>query len=465
MKSRSEPTREGGSFRDPSGFIFYHRGTPYRQINQSYRDDYRRLMDSGLYQELVEAGLLIPHEEVDLAGPEPETAYQVIRPEEIPFFSYPYEWCFGQLKEAALQTLKAQELALGWDMSLKDASAFNVQLHRGRPILIDSLSFERLKPGEPWIAYRQFCQHFLAPLALMARCDVRLGQWSQLSVDGVPLDLASTLLPWRTRLSFPLQVHIHLHARAQRRYAGEAVAERRGGRAMGKQALLGLVSSLQSAVRGLSWQPAGTAWAGYEDIRNYSEAALAAKRAAVEEFLDQTRPQSVWDLGANTGEFSRLASQRGALTLAFDYDQGAVELNYRQVTAQREDQLLPLVQDLTNPSPGLGWSNRERRALTERGPADLVMALALIHHLALANNVPLRMVADFLARLGRWLIIEFVPKPDPQVQRLLANRSDIFLDYDPAGFERDFGRHFHIRESRPLPESDRRMYLMESRSR
>ena len=465
MKSRSEIAPEGASFRDPSGFVFYHEGTPHRQINQFYREDYRQLMDSGLYRELVAANLLVPHEEVDRTPPQPELAYQVIRPEPIAFLSYPYEWCFGQLKDAALLTLKVQELALQRDMSLKDASAFNVQFQRGRPILIDTLSFERLKPGEPWIAYRQFCQHFLAPLALMARSDVRLGQWSRIAVDGVPLDLASRLLPWRTRLSFALQVHIHLHARAQRRYAGEVVTERRGGRAMGKQALLGLVSSLRSAVRGLTWQPTGTAWADYGEIRSYTESALAAKRAVVEEYLERTQAKSVWDLGANTGEFSRLASQRGAHTLAFDYDHGAVELNYRQIKKDREENLLPLVQDLTNPSPGVGWSNRERRSLMERGPADAVMALALIHHLAIANNVPLELVAAFLAALGRWLIAEFVPKQDPQVRRLLANREDIFVRYDRDGFEQDFARHYHIRDMRPLPDSERCMYLMEARRR
>src|SRR3990172_786450 len=193
MKSRSEIAPEGASFRDPSGFVFYHEGTPHRQINQFYREDYRQLMDSGLYPELVAAGLPVPHEEVDLPPPLPEPAYRVIRPEPIAFLSYPYEWCFGQLKDAALLTLKVQELALRRDMSLKDASAFNVQFQRGCPILIDTLSFERLKPGGPWFASRQFCQHFRAPLALRPRSAARRGQWSRLAVDGVPLDLASRL--------------------------------------------------------------------------------------------------------------------------------------------------------------------------------------------------------------------------------------------------------------------------------
>ena len=462
MKSRSKAAREGASFRDPSGFVFYHEGAPFRQINQFYRDDYRQLMDSGLYQSLIAEKLLVAHEEVDLPAPVPQLAYQIIRPEPVDFIAYPFEWCFSQLKDAALLTLKVQDLALQHEMSLKDASAFNVQFQHGRPVLIDSLSFERLKAGEPWIAYRQFCQHFLAPLALMSERDVRLGQWSRLSVDGVPLDLASRLLPWHSRLSFPLQIHIHLHARAQRRYAGEVVTERRGGRAMSTQALLGLTSSLRGAVRGLTWKAAGTAWADYGETHSYSQGALRAKRGIVEEFLARTGAKQVWDLGANTGDFSRLASERGALTIAFDYDPGAVELNYRRVRAESETMILPLVQDLTNPSSGVGWANRERLSLLQRGPADAVMALALIHHLAIANNVPLVQVASFLAELGRWLIVEFVPKQDPQVSRLLANREDIFPFYDREGFERDFAAHYHIHETRPLPDSDRLVYLMEA---
>ncbi len=462
MKNRSEITPEGGSFRDPSGFIFYHQGTPYRQINQHYRGDYRQLMDSGLYQELADAELLIPHEEVDLPAPVPELAYQVIRPQAIEFLSYPYEWGFGQLKDAALLTLRVQEMALQREMSLKDASAFNIQFRAGKPVLIDTLSFERLKPGEPWIAYRQFCQHFLGPLALMALRDVRLGQWSRLSVEGIPLDLASRLLPWRSRLSFPMQVHIHMHAGAQRRYAGEVVTERRRGRAMSRQALLGLISSLRSAVQGLAWVPAGTAWADYGETHSYSDDAMSVKRAIVGEYLDRIRAEQVWDLGANTGEFSRLASERGALTVSFDFDYGAVELNYQRVKERSETLLLPLVQDLSNPSPGIGWSNRERLSLIQRAPAGAVMALALIHHMAIANNVPLGQLAAFLAELGSWLIMEFVPKEDPQVGRLLANREDIFPHYHQDGFERAFEMHFRIHEGRPLPDSGRRIYLMEA---
>lgn len=446
------------SFRDPSGVLFYASGRLYRQVNRVYQEHYTRLMDSGLYQNLVDAGYLIPHKEVDVAPVDPGPAWIVIQPEVIDFISYPYEWCFSQLKDAALLTLHIQKRALEHGMWLKDSSAYNIQFQRGLPTLIDSLSFEIYTEGQPWVAYRQFCQHFLAPLALMARRDVRLGQLARIYIDGVPLDLASRLLPWRTRLELPLLLHVHLHAASQQRFAGQVV---RPESTVSKNAMLGLVDSLESAVRRLKWSPGGTAWGDYYDTHNYTPAALEHKSKLVTEFLAGIQPRTVWDLGANTGRFSRIAAEAGIPTLSFDIDPGAVEGNYLQCRRADEQYILPLLLDLTNPSPGLGWHNRERLPLLERGPADAVLALALVHHLAIANNVPLERIASFLQQCGRWLVIEFVPKQDPQVQRLLVAREDIFPDYTPGGFLAAFSRYFTIHRTEALPESKRVMYLME----
>jgi hypothetical protein len=326
--------------------------------------------------------------------------------------------------------------------------------------LIDTLSFEEYREGEPWVAYRQFCQHFLAPLALMAYRDVRLSQLLRVYIDGLPLDLASSLLPGVTRWKLGLYTHIHLHARAQKRYAGVALTEARGGRKMSRDALLGLIESLRDAVRKLEWKPAGTEWADYYEDNNYSDAAFKHKLNLIEDWLGRIQPKMVWDLGANTGLFSRPVAALGAFAVAFDIDPAAVELDYRQVKADKETNLLPLVLDLTNPSPAIGWDNQERASLAERGPADAVLALALIHHLAISNNVPLERVAQFLACLGEWLIIEFVPKSDAQVQRLLRSRVDIFPDYSREGFETAFGTRFKIEASSDLRDSGRKVYLM-----
>jgi len=246
------PENVRGSFRDPSGFMFKQDGKLYRQVNQKYREEYDLLMSSGLYDQLNKSRTLIAHKEVALdLAPRPDIAYKVIQPEIVDFISYPYEWCFNQLKDAAILTLAIARRVLEFGMSLKDASAYNIQFHQGRPIFIDTLSFEKYEEGVPWVAYRQFCQHFLAPLALMAKTDIRLAQLMRLHIDGIPLDLASKLLPASTRMNFGLTTHIHIHARSQQRYADKEVSQEKVNARMSKTAMLGLIDSLLSTVKSL----------------------------------------------------------------------------------------------------------------------------------------------------------------------------------------------------------------------
>lgn len=464
MTTKTELSSHPASFRDRDGFLYELDGVLVRQVNQTYARHYDLLIESGLYDRLVRGGNLIRHQEIDEPGMIPEKAYKVIEPERVEFISYPYEWCFSQLKEAALATLKSQNQALELGMSLKDASAYNIQYRGDRPVLIDSLSFVRYESGRPWIAYRQFCQHFLAPLALMAYTDVRLGQLLRTYLDGVPLDLASRLLPWRTRLRGGLLIHIHIHASMQQRArrGGSDTSRQRGD--MSRRGMLGIIDSLRRAIESLSWDPKQTDWSDYTDTHNYGETAFAQKRQAVQEFLAEVAPRKVWDLGANTGLFSRLASSRGIPTISFDLDPGAVELNYRQSRQDPDSNLLPLLLDLTNPSPSQGWALQERQSLIERGPADGVLALALIHHLAIGNNVPLVSVAEFLSKLGSHQLVEFVPKDDAQIQRMLANREDIFEDYSVKGFELAFYRYFDMRRRTPLGDSGRMLYWLDRRA-
>jgi hypothetical protein len=451
------------SFRDPSGFLFTDSGVLYRQINHAYSKDYARLMDSGLYEKLVKASLLIPHVESDLLAERSRSAeaFKVIQPERVPFISYPYEWSFSQLKGAALATLSIQKRAMKLDMSLKDASAYNIQFVRGKAMLIDTLSFEIYKEGEPWVAYKQFCQHFLAPLTLMSYRDVRLSQLLRVYIDGVPLDLASELLPAKTKLNFGLLTHIHIHAGAQKRYSDKVVAPRKGG--MNRQALTGLIESLENTVKKLTWKPAGTEWGDYYENTNYTDSAFEHKKQLVKEWSAEKKPALVWDLGGNTGVFSREAAASGAFTVSFDIDPAAVEQNYRTVKSKKDQNILPLVLDLTNPSPALGWDNRERDSFGARGPVDMALALAVIHHLAISNNVPLQQLANFFAARCKWLVIEFVPKSDSQVQKLLTSREDIFPTYTREGFESAFSACFTIHASETVRDSERTLYLMEVR--
>ena len=453
----------GSSFRDPSGFVFRHEGRLRRQVNECYAPSYTRLMESGLAEHLWDAGHLVRHREVETPVALEHPGWRTIEPDLVPFVSYPYEWCYSQLRDAALLTLSVQSIALEHGMTLKDASAYNVQFLDGRPLLIDTLSFEAYDGNQPWVAYRQFCQHFLAPLALMRHCHDRLGLLSRTFIDGVPLEVAGRLLPWWTKLRPGLCMHLHLQAKAQRRWADRPPDARRLEGGMGKRAMLGLIDSLTNTVKALKPPERGSEWSRYYEETNYSETAADQKREALDSMLEESRPRTVWDLGANTGLYSRVASRMGAMTVAFDVDSQAVELNYRRMRAENEPNMLPLVLDLTNPSAAIGWHSRERDSLLQRGPADLCMALALVHHLAVSNNVPLPGVAGFLRAAGRRLIIEFVPKGDSQVRRLLSTREDVFPEYHEQGFEQAFLEAFRILRREPIRDSARVLYLMEAR--
>jgi ribosomal protein L11 methylase PrmA len=452
--------RVGGSFRDPSGFVYTRDGTLYRQVNKVFAEEYDACVGSGLYDALTADGLLVAHEVARAEYAATPDAHAVIRPERIDFVSYPYEWSFGQLKDAALLTLDVQTRALDRGFVLRDASAYNVQFRDGRPIFIDTLSFERYREGQPWVAYKQFCEHFLVPLALMSRRDVRCGRLLREYLDGIPIDLGSELLPRATWASLGLLLHVHLHAKATRRYEEASVASVAKQRTIDKRSLSALIAGLRGSVEALTWHPAGTEWADYASDHNYSDAALEAKARLVRGYLAPLGARTAWDLGGNTGRFSRVAREIVPSVVCFDYDPAAVEQNYRQVRARSESGLLPLHMDVMNPSPACGWAHEERLSLEARGPADVLLALALVHHLAISNNVPLPRVAEALARLGRSLVVEFVPKEDSQVVRLLRNRPDIFPDYTQDGFESAFSQHFELVERHRVGDSQRWLYLM-----
>jgi hypothetical protein len=455
--------RESSSFRDPDGFIFSYNGKLYRCINFSYQQNYEHLIQSGLYDKLVENELLIPHKEVQI--PNIETTinyYKILEPEVIPFISYPYEWSFSQLKDAALVTLQIQKMALQYGMCLKDASAYNIQFRHGKPILIDILSFEKYQEDKPWVAYKQFCEHFLAPLALMAYKDIRLNQLLKIYIDGIPLNLATKLLPFRSWLRLSLLLHIHLHARSQKYLLNKNINVDK--RTFSKKSLLSLIDSLESAISKLKWEPEKTEWSEYYKDTNYSQEAMFHKKKLVDDYIEEAKPNTVWDLGANIGIFSRIASNKGIYTVSFDSDPSVVEKSYLQVKNYKERNILPLCVDLTNPSPSIGWSNKERLSLIERGPCDLALMLGLIHHIAISNNVPLIQIADFLSQICRYLIIEFVPKDDSQVQRLLRFRKDVFQDYDEKNFEKAFLNYFSILKREKIVDSKRTIYLMKNKN-
>ena len=449
-----------GSYRDPDGFVFTRDEILYRHVAASAREDFEHLISSGLYEELASEGLLVPHEE----EPEPERlspgAWKVLRPRPVAFLSWPYEWSFSQLRAAALLTLDIARRALAKGMVLKDASAYNIQFVGSAPVFIDTLSFTRWEENTPWAGYRQFCEHFLAPLALAARRHPALLRLQRSYTDGVPLEVAGRTLPFSTRLQPGLLSHIHLHARFQNRHADTAEAPPRKQTTLSRRGLEGILDNLQAVTRKLEIRERGSHWAGYYAKTNYSSAAFDEKKRLVREYLAETAPELVWDMGANTGVFSEIASEIAPVVVAIEADEAASDAHFRERVAARNSRVLPLVMDLANPSPDLGWNQSERPGLRARGPADCVLALALAHHLAIGANLPLGHIAAAFKEWGRSLIIEFVPKSDSQTQRLLASREDIFPDYDEEHFRATFAQYFEIIASEKLTDSERTLYFM-----
>ena len=459
---------EKSSFRDNSGFIFYHQGEIFRAITFSYKDNYDHLIKSGLYYYLVEEKLLIPHAVEKLRSLQEEVPsyksdakiYKVIQPDKIDFISYPYEWCFSQLKDAALTTLKIQKAALKYGMTLKDSSAYNIQFYRGRPILIDTLSFEIYNEGEPWQAYNQFCKNFLAPLALAAFYDVRLNLTLNNFIDGIPLDLAKKILGMKAFLSLGVFLHVYLHSKFQIRYndKNESLSVKK--KWMNKEAMLRLVGNLETTVNKLKIKKNGTVWSNYYFDEYHSKTYLLEKKEIVKSYIEKVQPNRVLDLAANEGEFSKIAVASSKIVLAFDSDAYCIEECYNYTKKNNIQNLIPIVADLTNPSPSIGWANSERLSLLERSNAELVLALAIIHHLCISNNIPFDLLADFFDKTGEWLIIEFIPKSDPMVKKLLLHRKDIFENYNVEIFKKEFLKYFSIIEYKKVSGTERIIYLM-----
>ncbi|MDB5251274.1 MAG: Nodulation protein noeA [Flaviaesturariibacter sp.] len=460
--------REPSSFRDRSGYIFYEGEKVFRVVGNSYKKEYDQLHSSGLYKHLTENGLLIAHEEVpaDLwpAHLASSDVYKLVQVPTLPFVSYSYEWSFQQLKEAALLTVQIQLAALAHGMTLKDASSFNVQFSGGKPLFIDTLSFEEYEEGRPWVAYRQFCTHFLAPLSLISLVSPDLRRLSQLSVEGIPLSLTSRLLPRKTRFSPFFQMHIHLHAKLENKYSGDVQASKKVTRSLSKTRLTAIISHLQSGVNSLQLPVSKTEWSDYYEQFSYSDASIEHKKTLVREWAGEIMPARTWDLGCNTGLFSEVVQAVSGQVVSFDIDYMAIEKFYAALKKKPYTNVLPLVLDLGNPTPAIGWANLERKSFADRGPADLILSLALIHHLCLGNNVPLGHVASLFAKLARHLVIEFVPKSDPQSQRLLVTRADVFDDYHKEGFEAAFGEYFTIRKRELISGTERTLYLMTCKS-
>jgi hypothetical protein len=371
------------------------------------------------------------------------------------------------LRDAALLQLELLRRALAEDLTLKDATPYNMQWRGARPVFVDVGSFERLRPGEPWAGYRQFCMLFLNPLLLQAYRGVPFQPWLRGSLDGITPREARRLLGFRDRFRRGVLAHVILHSRLEARYAGRRENVKGELRAAGfhKGLIEANVRGLEKLVRRLTWEPETSAWTAYREEAPYSEADAAAKEAFVCQAAGRRRRRLVWDLGANDGRYTRIAAATAEYTVALDADTGVIELLYRRLRDEGTEVVLPLVADVVDPSPGLGWLGRERLPLADRGRPELVLCLALLHHVSLSRNVPLASFLDWLATLRAELVVELPTRDDPKVRELLARKGPgANSDYQTEAFERALAERFQVERREPLPSGTRILYRASPRA-
>jgi len=457
-----------GSFRDRGGRIYHVDGRILRSVTSLATDDYRFTRDSGLVQKLIKKGWLVGESEVDASVLEHagDAAEVVLEHPAVPFVSWPYEWPFSALKAAALLHLDIQLEALDADVALSDASAYNIQFQGHRPVFIDGLSFRRYRDGEFWTGHRQFCEQFLNPLLLQAKTGIPYQPWFRGSLEGIPATLLSQLLPWYRKLSWNMLSQVWLQAGLQAGSSEQQAKERMQSRKLSRRAYREILLGLRRWVDSLTpRRRRKTVWQDYTKTHSYQDEEAAAKQAFVARFVERYAPACLIDCGCNTGDFSLLALGAGARrVIGVDFDEAAVDIAYRRAAEGSYD-FLPLVVDATNPTPSQGWQQSERLGFDQRLNADALLALALVHHLIIGKNLRLEDVIAWLISLSPRGVIEFIPKPDPMVQRLLALRDDIFTDYSEDNFMACIRRHAEILETETVSAHGRKLIAYERHER
>jgi hypothetical protein len=451
-----ETKKHPASFRDPSGYVFEKDGIIYRFVSQNYREHYNHLFDSGLYNELTNAGLLLPFEEI--AQPDlTDNCYKIIKPQRIPFLNYAKEWCFEQLKDAALTTLRICRRSLLKGMILKDATHLNIQFVHGKAQLIDSLSFEKYDSGNGWIAYRQFCENFLNPLMLNSYCGTEVHRILLAWPEGITAAETAALLPFKSNFSLAVFLHVHLQKKVRRKKNTDE--KEKDNKSLSSGQIIRIIDHLESYISKLKPRSVKSAWQDYYSNTILSQEYLNDKKEIINTWLNEIPYHSVCDFGSNSGEFSKLC-KHDALVISTDADSHCINDLYLSVKKEKRSNIVPLIVDLNHPAPSSGWENMEQKSFIERSDFDLGLALALVHHLAVGKNIPLGNIANFFASRVSYLIIEFVPKTDPKVIEMLNSKEDIYHNYNLESFEESFLPFFSVKTKKTVGNSERTLFLM-----
>ena len=451
---------EPGSFRDPESRVFYAGDAVYRALSAEGLEDFEAVEATGLLADERIVGTERTSGD-GLPGLLTKETAGVLKHERIPSVSYPYEWTFSMLKDAALLQLDLLLASLEHDLVLKDSTPYNVQFKGARPTFVDVGSFERRREGEPWVGYRQFCMLYLYPLLLQSVKEVPFQPWLRGSIDGISPAHMRSLASFRDRFRRGWPTNVFLHARLEQRYGDRGGEVKRDVKKAGfnKQILVANVRKMKKLVERLEWSPPEGVWVAYGERNSYTDDDARRKDEFVREVAGSREWPLVWDIGCNNGRYARIVAEGAKTVVAVDADQGPVELLYRTLRDEGDEKILTLTMNLADPSPGLGWRGLERKSLPERGKPDLVLALALIHHVTISANVPVKEFLDWLAGLGSSLVIEFPIREDPMVKKLLApKREGLHPDYELGFFERCLHEAFEVERSERLESGTRVLY-------
>jgi len=455
-----ESKRNTSSFRDPSGYVFMEDNSVKRVINPIYFEQFESLTNSGFYTTLFEKKYLIPHQEISKSNSE-----IIIQASKIPFINYPYEWSFLQYKHAALLTLKIQKLCLEHNFTLKDASAFNISFHEGKPIFIDTLSFDFYQENNPWLAYKQFIMHFLGPLVLSKYFGQEHLKTLSYNLEGISLSKLSKTLPFKSYLSPTLLTNIHLLAKYDKKYESDKKTVNNN---LSKSSQLKLIDGLYDYILNLSVNEK-TEWDHYYNQINYNDSAYQFKKEFVKDWFSSIKGKSLIDIGGNDGTFSRELKEQASLMIVADVDPNAVEQNYSQVVKSKEKIILPIIVDVLNPVANHGFNNEERFSFIDRvknSSLDGCLALAVIHHITLSGNIPFSLSALFFSKMAANLLIEFPTRNDSWVQFLLDSKREFknhFDFYNEENFESEYAVYFEIIKKEKIASSERILYSLKRR--
>lgn len=444
--------KEASSFRDPDSSLSYDSSYYYRRISLNYEKHYNHFIDSGLKGKLLQEGFILPFDEIIDDFSEDGVSSRVLRTDILPFVSYPYEWSFSQFKEAALLTLKINQLALEYGMILKDASMFNVQFVGCNPVFIDLASFEVYEQDTPWNAYYQFCKHFYGPLFLAAKKNIILPKLLQYFIDGIPLKEVVSLCSWYDFLNSGAFLHLYLHAKGEGKIVKGSSKKK-----LAKKQLSNILMHLESSIEKLAPKQKQTVWDDYNKNNNYAIESQQHKVEIIKGFLDQIDGEKALDIGANDGLYSQLLADKGMYTLVVDIDEFAVDRAFKT----KHDLIHPLQMNLVNPTPAIGWNNLERKSFWDRCQVDVIQALAIVHHLVITHDISFEEIAKKLSKNTKYLIIEFVDPEDSQAEILLQNKPPHRLNYNLNNFEIGFNSYFNVIDKKSILETNRNLFFYE----